>query len=611
MPYSRPLGCRWPAVVLLTIVALAAACGRGAPPGARALAVIPPYLDDDRVLGLIAELADGPRLPATPGYDRSLDRLAARLEAGGFLRHPADGVTPSDGVACWVVEDSLGYEVWEPGPARLEVTGPDGFLAADTEHTPMVLAVNSRPTPPEGVRTRLINLGNGTYDQEYQGRDVRGAMVYGREPALAIYRKAVLENGALGVVSPSAPSWQGSAGHPDLVPAGGVGPDGLGFQVDTATARRLEEAMSRQGGEVPVRVRVASRWLSGRTLRTLMARIPGRESGDEHVVYLAPFSGPSPGAADVSGAAVLVEVAIALRAAIAVGDLAPPRRGILFVWGANLEMANALRRHHPRWTEQMHSATIVQLIGAVPDTARAGVRIERVPDPAAIWTRPPDEHTPLGAGRPPWPFPGHYLSAYTSAVLRAAAPPDRAPRVGEVPFEGGGDHVQFLEASIPAQRLWSFPDPFYRSSLDLPAHLDPTVIRQATRGLAAHAWELGAASPGTALALIDLLTSEMEERMRQTLDDAVGNLARRDADGTSLGDRLLEKDILSAWKIWHLQAIDSVLAHPMPDEARGLQRRVNTLVRRLEERWNDRILELGLVPRPLPERFIPVRDRVR
>jgi hypothetical protein len=601
-----------PGVTRLLIAALLlGGCSRTPVPAERSLDRLAPRVSSEPILTLIERLAPLQRLPATPGYDLALDHLAAFLQAGGIPLGPAPGPAGEMPGGAWFLADSLAYEVWEPGPARLEVTGSEGFVVADTERTPMMLAANSRATRPEGILTRMINLGNGTYDREYEGVAVRGAIVYGREPALAIYRKAVLEYGALGVVSPSAPAWQETDTHPDLVAAGLVGPEGFGFQLDRASALRVEAAMARTGGAVGVRVRVCSRMLTGRVLRTLVACLAGSGESDQPVVFIAPISGPAPGAADVSGGAVLAEAAVALRRAVAEGALPAPRRPILFVWGAVLESAAALQRHYPEVVARMHSATVVQLVGTIPVAGEPAVRVERVPDPAAMWTRPPDRHTPLGAARPPWPFPGDSLSPFTRAVLGEVAARDSSWTVGSNPYEGGADHSTLLELGIPAQRIWSFPDPRYHSNLDCPDHIEPVSVRDTALGVTALAWELGAADPATALGIVRLLTDRMDNRMTQVLDEARRNLAGHDVIREGTATRSLEEEIVSAWKIWYLQALDSVLAHPLPGAASGLGRRINVLVHRQERAWDRRILAAGFVPRPLPDRFIPVRDRPR
>jgi hypothetical protein len=566
---------------------------------------------------ILAEIAPLARHPGSPGFDSSLDRIAGGLEDAGFVRlrvPPLDGpaLTDHPGGHLFVLEDQLPYAVWFPGEAELEILGSEPFTVADTHRTPMALAISSRPTPPGGVRTRMINLGNGTYPAEYEGVDVRGAVVYGRQPALSIYRAAVVERGALGVVSPSAPIWQDTDNHPDLVAAGRVGGQGVGFKISTQMASRVEDAMARGGGEVPVRVMVRSGMNEGGMLRTLVAEIPGTDNTEERVALIAPFSGPAPGAGDVSGAAALLEAAVSLRSAIADGRLPRPKRTILFIWGALLQGTSSWARHYPVATEQLHSATVVQLVAGDPAGTGIPLRVERVPDPGALWTRPPDSHTPWGAAPPPhWPFEGHYLSDLTLAIARQVAPPELQWSVDSHPYEGGADHSVLLEDRIPAQRLWHFPDPLYRSSLDVAGRVDRDTLRRTALASAVIAYELALADVGTARRLIGFIEQQARARMDSVMTQAARYRDATDADGSPLWDRRLEEQIANAWKIWYLEAVESVMAHLLGSEGGQLRGTISITIGRLNREWDAIMLDLGLAPQPLPDRFLPSRAVTR
>ncbi len=598
------------ATVLIVLLAGAiCGCGGRVEIGRATTEAVRPLIEETSLLELVAELAPISRLPATPGFNQALEIIHGRLRQGGFtfLPVPPPDGDPPDGAPpayCFFLSDSLAYEVWQPTDARLEVLGPEGFVVADTRATPAVLAQNSRATPPGGVTARLYNLGNGTYPQEYEGVDVRGAVVYGRQSAMDIYRAAVVERGALGVVSPAAPPWQGTGDHPGLVATGQVGSDGFGFKISPQVASDLEDAILRGGGSVRVRAKVDVTRLEGRFLRTLVAEIPGGEIPLERVALIAPLSGPAPGATDVSGAAALAEAAVALREAIERGDLKRPRRGIVFVWGATLAGTRSWAQHHPRVVEELHSATVVQFVGWKQEGEEPALLIERMPDPSAVWTRPPDHHTAWGAAQPPhWPFEGHYISELTEEIAQGAAGESSSWRVGSNPYEGAADHEFLLELLIPAQRMWNFPDPLYRSSLDRPEHIDTSLLAASTVAAAVTAYETALGEPHTARRILRLIEERARRRMSTALDQAGLNLGVGDSLAASIGDRRLEEEILNAWKIWYLEALESVMAHPPAPKAWQLRNAVSLAVYQLGVEWNEGMLALGLAPLPLPERF--------
>ena len=96
--------------------------------------------------------------------------------------------------------------------------------------------------------------------------------------------------------------------------------------------------------------------------------------------------------------------------------------------------------------------------------------------------------------------------------------------------------------------------------------------------------------------------------MSLSLDQAANSLAEADSLVPGSAERggprwRLENDILNAWKLWYAEALDSVLAHPIAVEVPKLKIRVASVIYRLETEWSDRMIELGLAPLPIPERF--------
>jgi hypothetical protein len=596
----------------LFLLLLTTACGSAAP-GEKAASKLDPLLDGSAGRDLLEAISGVERLAGTPAFETALEEIANRLRSGGFVSGPIppDGPLSPDTRDAYqfVFRDSLLYEIWSPVSATLEVLDTEPFVAADYRDTPISLALNSRATAPGGVVTRMINLGNGTFDQEYEGVNVRGAIVYGRRSTQAIYRAAVGERGAVGVVSPAAQAWHDTDSYPGLVAGGLVGREGFGFKISPEMAPRVEEVMARNGGIVDVRATVEKELLSGRELTTLVAEIPGRDPSVERVVLVAPMSGRAPGAGEVAGAAALLEVALALNRAISDGELRRPRRSVLFLWGASMQGINAWMRRFPLVAEQMHSVTALQLLGTDPRLGEPFALLERVPDPAALWTRPPFDHTAWGAARPPyWPFEGHYLSELTEAIAQAESGEGALLQVKAHPFEGAADHVPALDARVPAQRLWHFPAPVYQTSLDLPEHIRTDTLRRAALLAAAMAWELAEADVGTARTILRLIERRARERLEEVMAQAASNLGGGAGGEGSMGDRRLEEEIANAWKIWYLEAIESVMSHPIGERANELKGGVNLAVARLSREWDQMMLDLGLAPLPLPERFRPSKS---
>src|SRR5262249_38857989 len=101
----------------------------------------------------------------------------------------------------------------------------------------------------------LVDVGAGTGDRDYEGKDVHGKVALAHGYAAKVVREAVIKHGAIGVVI--YPPADDRPDHPDMVRYNGVWPlaDELdktsgGFQISANQYARLKELM-REG---PVRV---------------------------------------------------------------------------------------------------------------------------------------------------------------------------------------------------------------------------------------------------------------------------------------------------------------------------------------------------------------------
>lgn len=119
------------------------------------------------------------------------------------------------------------------------------------------------------------------------------------------------------------------------------------------------------------------------------------------------------------------------------------------------------------------------------------------------------------------------------------------------PFEGGSDHVPFLEAKIPGALLWHFTDQFYHTDNDRIDKVSKITQQNVATAALSAALMLVKANEATAMqvlaetrqAAIDRLTAE-SELSRQSV--AAGN------------DKATELTILKAWADWYVAAVEKV-----------------------------------------------------
>ncbi|MDP6368111.1 MAG: M28 family peptidase, partial [Planctomycetota bacterium] len=292
-------------------------------------------------------------------------------------------------------------------------------------------------------------------------------------------------------------------------------------------------------GQSPILHLVAEVHIEERPLRTLRAAVRGAESPNEAVVIASHVQ--EPGACDnASGVAGLLEGARNLAELIQSGELATPRRSLVFLWGDEFRQSEA-------WLEATERRAVgaisSDMTGQSKEKTGAIALLERTPDPGALVPLPPDEHTPWGAGA----VDAEDLSPNGLAIMARCAMADVARAAGswetaEHPWEGGSDHDVFLERGIPALLIWHFTDFAYHTSLDRLSHVDLQEMRRT-----------GVAIMATGLALADPRPEDLE-RYLKTLD-----LERNLRVAAAVEQE--DADTAAAWRAWSTGARHWLRAH--------------------------------------------------
>ena len=216
------------------------------------------------------------RLAGNPGYNATVDRIQARLKSAG--------------IATSVDEYPTG-PAWDHSAASLAVIrqGAPDEVVLSKEKDRLTLCINSFPTPEGGVTGRLVDVGKGS-EQDYAGKDLKGAIVLGDTDAGALFRRAVVTGGAAGVISTTLPGYLNAdvpgAARPtprdqwDILQWTSVPYDearkSFGFKASPRAAATLRKRLEEAGpnARVMVKVNIAASFSTG-PARTLAAEIPG------------------------------------------------------------------------------------------------------------------------------------------------------------------------------------------------------------------------------------------------------------------------------------------------------------------------------------------------
>jgi aminopeptidase YwaD len=243
---------------------------------------------------------------------------------------------PSDGRTRY--ETNISPMGWDMRGGELSVESVAGdpkfapFRLCRYSDVPMCVSTYSKGGDWTG---ELVDVGAGTKDKDYDGKDVRGKVALAYGYAGNVVREAAVKRGAIGVVI--YPAADDRTDHPDMVRYNGIWPRAEeldktagGFQISANQYATVRDLM-RKG---PVRVHGKIDATLGPGQLTLVhAWIRGTQSPQQEVLITGHLDHPKWSANDnASGSAAMLEIARTLNALIASGKLPPPLMTIHFMW---------------------------------------------------------------------------------------------------------------------------------------------------------------------------------------------------------------------------------------------------------------------------------------
>ena len=526
------------------------------PTAERAYRAVSTRFDERDALSVVAFMDQYWRIAGNPGFNASIDHIRDRLLATGYsgassnaLGHVRVEEFPNAG---------RGWD-YRVGTVEFDDGSEPPLLSRDRDR--VSLAINSFSTPPDGLVAPIVDVGPGT-PGDYEGKELKGAVVLGDAPLSRLWQDAVKRRDAAGVISteiahyirPRDPSSM-SEEQKDVLQWGSVPYDAtakaFGFKASWRAANRVRERMKR--GPVGVRVTVDSSFYDGPN-RTLIAEIPGRSHPDERIVLVAHVQ--EPGANDDgSGCATLYGLAGALISAIAAGELPRPERTLTFMWVDEVRGSRQWISSHPADARRVQYMIAMDMTGE--DTAKTGgtFLIEKQADPSAVWPRPSDPHTEWGAGDvEERSLKGSLLNDFHLAVcLRRARDANWIVRTN--PYEGGSDHTTFAAAGIPSLLNWHFTDRYYHTNQDRVDKVSAGEMKNVAVAVATSSWLLASADETDASAVLRIIVDAARRRL--ALERKQGAEIVAGASDTAAADTT-EQRVRAAWIKWYGEAFDSV-----------------------------------------------------
>ncbi len=498
----------------------------------------PPLLSESVVAALSAELSGETakrnleyisrhhRMRASRGFRAAAEFIAEQARSYGLdevriLHFPADGKTFYGTQKARPAWDAEFAELWEMSET------PEGLKqavrVASWEAMPLTLAQDSESA---NLTAELIDVGAGTNERDYMGKDVRGRIVLVAAQPEAVTRLAIERHGAVGILSYAQNQRTGWSGENDNLIRWGhldsfTPTKTFAFMLSLKQARAYQARLAR-GEKVTLHANVRAGRHTG-SYDVVTAIIPGADPRlrNEEIVYSCHLDHPRPGANDnASGSMTILEVARTLAKLIREGKIARPARTIRFIWPPEIEGTLVLLNARADLARRIKAVIHMDMVGGGPET-KAIFHVTR--GPASLPSFIYDVAEEFGA------FVNEQSERYASGA--SATYPLIAPEGGKeallaslAEFSMGSDHQVYTDSSfaVPAIYLNDWPDRYIHTNYDTPANIDTTKLKRAAFIGAANGYYLANLKSDEAPALLRALQARSLRRTAQLLERRVG-----------------------------------------------------------------------------------------
>jgi len=412
---------------------------------------------------------------------------------------------------------------WIPKMGSLDVVKPvdkAGRICSYAEE-PLSLVCNSTSTPAGGVEAEVVAMpAGGSKDEEYDGIDVKGKIIFTNLPAGSAEGQA-RKRGAVGVISDCiCPPWLSShppVREPEDVPdltmwsifSGRRNETGLwGFSLSARQGRRLRQIIRESNEPVILRAEVDADLVEGSS-EMVNALLPGTDLAEEEIWVLAHSS--EPGARDnASGCCLSVEIARALKSLIEKSALPPLRRSIRFMTG--VEVSGFLPYIDDRRDELNKVIAGLCLDSVGQDFSICGGEF--------VLFQSPEQNPSFIDG-----LLEHLIAAAAAEPIARFSSDNYAifPWHTE-PFWGNDAFVSDGFFDIPTPQISTWPDKFYHSSMDTPEQMSDNTLGRAGAIAGTYLYLLATAGRHEAMWFAGLAARDWKRRICDVLSKEALNV---------------------------------------------------------------------------------------
>jgi hypothetical protein len=348
--------------------------------------------------------------------------------------------------------------------ADLRLLEPEDKLLVSYDETPQSLHTYSNGTKADGVTADLVDVGAGTKEADYEGKNVEGRFVLATGRAKSVHEYAVFKHGAAGVITDSVtleiPGVRESLDIPDAHAYQSIWPTAknldkvtFGFSISKRQGNQLR-ALLKRGKTVKLKAHVDAQLFPG-SLEVVTATIPGESRTNEEVFLVAHLCHPKPSANDnASGSGLLIEIARTINSLINSGRIRRPIRTIRFLWVPETRGSVCYLYNHEDVPNRFMAGINLDMVGENQEVCKSTLNLDRTPDSLPSYLNDLVFHC--------------IQESVETFDMQSPFGSTSTFRYATGSFSGGSDHAEFTDSTIkvPCVMLLQWPDMFYHTSMD-------------------------------------------------------------------------------------------------------------------------------------------------
>lgn len=407
---------------------------------------------------------------------------------------------------------------WEAASAELWMVRPRREKLCDFEEIPLNLIKHSGAGR---LEAELVDVGSGTGEAAYRGKDVKGKIVLSYGPSAAVMREACWSRGAVGIVSYYPPDVR--PGYPNMIRYTAFWPKWeerdkmpVGFNVSKNQGAALQRMLA-EAQTVVLKADVEAKFFETK-VEALSVSLPGAVEPEKEILVVGHLCHPSPSANDNgSGSGGMLEMARALKVLVDGKILPAPRRTIRFLWIPEFAGTVPYIKAHLEQTRNTLAALNCDMIGEDLHLTGGRFTITATPDSN------PDVLTDVAVNF------ARMIEKLGLMSMNGSAHPF-AWMVE--PFGGGSDHWIYNDGALKVPSLmFGHGDTFHHTSLDTPDKVDPSELRRVSALTLGIAYYLASAGETEAMDMARLSVRNGLGRLAAETGDALQGLAAADGAG--------------------------------------------------------------------------------